>query len=351
MIWRPPARRNDLIRCAGLGRPAVLACILLILAAAPELAAQEFDLSRPNAGGTPTRVLVALYLVDLHEITGAEQVFLADVGLRAEWVDPRLAGKWAGLHGMNLDDVWHPRLTIWNQRGATASLPQRVEVDPSGRVSYRQRWFGRFSTRMDLRDFPLDRQRFGIKVVALGYSRAEVDLVIDSENLRSGRAEALSITDWEVGSARIVPADYALIPGTKALAGAQLEWEGRRYTGYYAVQLVLPLAFIVFMGWTALWLDPSAAPPRVTVLMTTMLTLIAYRFALMREVPNLSYLTRFDYFMLGSTVLIFMILLFVVGSAFLVRTGRAPLVHRMDRWARAAFPVAFAVVLVSAWWL
>jgi len=42
--------------------------------------------------------------VDLHEITGADQAFRADVVLRAERVDLRLAGSWDGLHGMDLDN-------------------------------------------------------------------------------------------------------------------------------------------------------------------------------------------------------------------------------------------------------
>ncbi len=39
-----------------------------------------------------------------------------------------------------------------------------------------------------------------------------------------------------------------------------------------------------------------------------MLTLIAYRFLLGGMLPRISYLTRLDYFLLGSTVLVFLAL-------------------------------------------
>jgi hypothetical protein len=81
--------------------------------------------------------------------------------------------------------------------------------------------------------------------------------------------------------------------------------------------------------------------------MTTMLTLIAYRFSLGTSVPNLNYRTRFDYFMLASTVLTFLILLLVVSGAYLVGKGKVTLVHCIDTWAGLAFPMVFGVVFLA----
>jgi hypothetical protein len=310
--------------------------------------AGEGDLSRPGAGGPPTPVRINLYLADLYEISSADQTFLADVVLLAEWRDPRLAGGGSGLRGMDLEEVWSPRLQLVNQRSVSTTLPQRVEVDPSGTVRYRQRWSGRFSTRMDLREFPMDQHRFHVQVASLGYPRDEVELISASE--RSGRAPILSVADWEIGSARIETADFDPSPGMKTLAGVHLTWEGSRHFGYYAVQVVFPLVLIVLMGWTALWVDPSVVTTRMSVSVTTMLTLIAYRFALGRLVPNLNYLTRFDYFMLGSTSLIFLMMLVVAAGAYLVGRDRKPLVCTIDRWSRAGFLAIFAVVLLMSWW-
>ncbi len=326
----------------------LLACFLLGAMVVSDARAAEEDLSRPGDGGPPTPVRINLYLVDLYEVSGADQTFLADVGLLAEWQDPRLAGRWTGLRGMDLEDVWSPRLQLVNQRGVSATIPQRVEVDPAGTVRYRQRWWGRFSTRMHLRDFPMDRHTFHIQVASLGYTRDEVELIAGQE--RSGRAPLLSITDWDVGQTRIEIADFDLGIGVKPLAGVHLAWEGSRRVGYYVVQVVLPLILIVLMGWTALWVEPSVVTTRMSVSVTTMLTLIAYRFALGRLVPNLTYLTRFDYFMLGSTILIFLMMMVVAAGAYLVGKDRKPLVHRIDRWSRALFLAAFAAVLLLSFW-
>jgi hypothetical protein len=333
------------------GIPLLLAFALLVCWIGPAWCATDMTLSRPNAGAGPTPVHIFLYLVDVFEVSGSDQAFHADVVLIAEWRDPNLAGKWTTIQNVKMEDVWEPRLQVVNQRGASALLPQRVEIHPDGLVRYRQRWSGRFTARMDLRDFPLDRQRFHVQVVSLGYSRDEVELIPDLGGKRSGRAEQLSITDWRLGPARMEMADFEPAPGTKALAGGQLIWEGKRQVGYYTVQVILPLLMIVLMGWTALWIPPSVVPARMSVAVTTMLTLIAYRFALGRLVPNLPYLTRFDYFTLGSTILIFLVLLLVAATTYFFAHNKTALAERIDRWARLVFPVIFGVVFLLIWWM
>jgi hypothetical protein len=144
--------------------------------------------------------------------------------------------------------------------------------------------------------------------------------------------------------------DFETSPGEKSFSGVKLWWEGHRYFRYYAIQTVIPLVFIVLMGWSAFWVHASVVPARMSVAMTTMLTLISYRFALGTSVPKLTYLTRFDYFMLASTILIFIILAVVSVEAYLVSKEKVALCNRIDFWARCVFPVVFAIVFIAAWW-
>ena len=317
---------------------------------APGWCATDADLTRPGAGGAATPVHVYLYLADVHSISASDQSLDGDVVLTAEWQDPRLAGRWPGVRELGLGEAWYPQLQLVNQRAVNTLLPQRLEVDPLGNVSYRQRWTGKFSVRMDLRDFPLDRQRFAVQVVSLGYPRNQVDLIPDVQGKRSGRAERLSVTNWRFGPAQMEIADFEPAPGATALAGVQLVWDGHRQLGYYVVQVILPLVMIVLMGWTAFWLPPSSIPARISAAISTMLTLIAYRFAFGNLVPQLTYLTRFDYFMLASTIFVFMVLLVVTACAYLtLDEKRAALGARIDRYSRLAFPVILAMILLFVW--
>jgi hypothetical protein len=203
---------------------------------------------------------------------------------------------------------------------------------------------------MDLKDFPMDHQRFEVRVASLGYSRDNVELVTKTEKPQSNRARSLSITDWEIGPATAETADFDTAPGEAAYSGALLWWEGQRYVRYYVFQTIIPLVLIVLMGWLTFFVHASVVPARMSVVMTTMLTLISYRFALGRSVPTLTYLTRFDYFMLASTVLVFVILVVVSLEAYLVSREKVALCNRIDFWARCIFPVVFGIVFVFAWW-
>jgi len=185
-------RRNRIRNSGRYCRIAICACLHVAMAAAAAFGADESDLSRPNESAGPTTVRITMFLADLHEVNGAEQTFNADVVVTAEWLDPRFAGRWTAIHGVPLGEIWNPRLALINQRSVVQLFPERVLVEPSGLVHWQKRWLGSFSTRLDLRDFPMDHQRFEVQVVSLGYPPDSVSLVVKPERSQSTRAKTLS---------------------------------------------------------------------------------------------------------------------------------------------------------------
>jgi len=324
----------------------LLAAIFLSAPAAPQEA--PVDLLAPPRNGEPVRVEVGLYLVDLAAVDGAEQSFRADVLVQLVWRDPRLTAP-TGVQNRLLpaDTVWHPRIEIVNRRATERSLADEVRVMPDGTVSYVQRFLGTFTSLMDLREFPLDRQRFYVQV-AVGHAADDEIEVIPAPraNGLAGRSEELSISDWQIGEATLVSMPIVLGENGR-VQGVAVVVDGRRELRYYIVQLILPLMMIVTMAYTVFWIAPGVIPTRVGTVVTTMLTLIAYRFALASLVPRLPYLTRLDWFMLGSTSLILATLLAMAASAYLKSQGNDAAVQRIDRVGR----VAFAVTAVCIWTL
>ncbi len=329
---------------------ALTICFLLTTLLAPQAAEPQGAslISRPNASGR-TQVEVGFYLLDLSAVDGATQSFEADVVVSARWVDPRLAGTVSKPTILAADDLWEPRIEVVNRRSVDTTLSGDLRVFPDGAVTWAQRFIGTFSAPMDLREFPLDRQRFYIQVVSATGEGDEMDFVADLDANVSGQSERLSVSDWRIGPTRIEPAPLFINAGGRALAGIALVMDAERELGYYIVQVVLPLMMIVTMAWTVFWIDPSVVTTRMSVVVTTMLTLIAYRFALASFVPRLPYLTRLDWFMLGSTSLILATLLTMAATAHLQSRGRDELVMNIDRWGRVCFPVVAALVWTIPW--
>lgn len=155
-----------------------------------------------SPAGPPREVAIVLILTDLSEVNGAEQSFTADVFMRASWHDPSLVDATAGIRTLDYDEVWHPSLFVYNTRTATESFPRELMVRPDGRVAYLQRYTGKFSTRLDLQEFPLDSQEFRVQLSAATRGGANVVLVADRE-FTAVRSDFLSVSDWIIGAGRV----------------------------------------------------------------------------------------------------------------------------------------------------
>ncbi len=308
-----------------------------------------FSGSRPNADGQPTEIRTAVYLIDVSQIDGARQEFTADVFLLLSWNDPRLADGSTDVRRIPVDQVWNPRVQILNQRTVSIGFPEQLDVDPDGTVTFRQRYFGQYASPLDLREFPLDRHTFAVRLVVPGYSPEEVRLVADPR-FSAGPPPRYSIPDWTLTPTRLRPEPFAVVPGGPQIAGLVAEFDARRHLGFYVGKAYVSVAIIVFMSWIVFWIDPQAVAPRISVSVTSMLTLVAYRFLLGQELPKVSYLTRLDYFLLGTTIVVFLALIEVTWTSAMFGRGRTEAARRIDRWSRWLFPAVFFVMSVTSLW-
>jgi hypothetical protein len=303
---------------------------------------------RPDAAnGEKTMVYVSVFLLDIDNVSSADQSFTANISYELRWKDSRLAHSEDGSIVRSIDEVWNPRIQVVNQQRLLKTFPEVVRISPVGEVSYLQRIWGNLSQPMDLREFPFDSQQFRFDLVSAGYSPEEVVLVPDPEQ-PSGIADKLSLPDWDITGFASHELVYQPHPAVEPLAAFRTEVTADRKIGFFIVKVILPLILIVAMSWIAFWIDPTQAGSQIGVATTSMLTLIAYRFAVGGYLPSISYLTRLDGFILISTAIVFATLVEVVVTSTLARDGRLDTARRVDNVARAAFPVVFGAVTVYA---
>jgi hypothetical protein len=305
---------------------------------------------RPLAESGPTPVKATVLILDVDSIDSAHQNFSANVVLRLGWKDPRLArngGEGNAIY--DLQEVWHPRVRVVNQQKAWQTFPEQVEVSPDGDVVYRQRLWGTFAQPLRLHRFPFDEHTFQIQLVATGYQPHEVNLV-DDDRYVSSIVSNLSLADWTVQDWKSVTTPYSPAPGYPAYTSYTFSFQAKRLIGYYLFKVILPLGLIVMMSWIVFWIDPKESGIQISVSITSMLTLIAYRFMVGTMLPRVSYLTRLDYFILASTLLVFTSLLEVITTYTLARSDRLTLARSIDRWSRLAFPLVAVVIFMASLW-
>jgi hypothetical protein len=320
----------------GVFKASALGLLLVLLFCSP---AKTLDLPPVN-GPLPHQVYIDVFVFDVDSIDSAKQNFTANIFYRMRWNDPDLAHSGNAPVVRSLDKVWNPGLQIINEQFLRRTFADVVKIHPDGTVVYRQRVWGSFSQPMDLREFPFDTQSFTVQFVAIDFLEKELKFIQDPE-IQSGIASKLSLADWRVTETEAGPLAYEPVPGESSQPGFHLTFDAQRHTGYYISKIILPLLLIVAMSWIVFWIDPSEAGTQVSVAITTMLTLIAYRFAIGNDIPRVSYLTRLDDFILISTLLVFATLVEVIVTATMARGGHIKKARVVDLWARWIVPLGY----------
>ncbi|XP_025987441.1 glycine receptor subunit alpha-2 isoform X3 [Solenopsis invicta] len=83
----------------------------------------------------------------------------------------------------------------------------------------------------------------------------------------------------------------------------------KRRLGYYLFHTYVPTCLIVIMSWVSFWIKPEIAPARVTLGVTSLLTLSTQHAKSQASLPPVSYLKAVDAFMSVCTVFVFMALM------------------------------------------
>ena len=83
----------------------------------------------------------------------------------------------------------------------------------------------------------------------------------------------------------------------------------KRRLGYYLFHTYVPTCLIVIMSWISFWIKPEAVPARVTLGVTSLLTLSTQHANSQKSLPPVSYIKAIDVFMSGCTVFVFLSLM------------------------------------------
>lgn len=296
------------------------------------------SLKAQDVAGQVRDVNVRLFLIDVEGVDTVNQSFTANLTIVLRWHDPDLAHQGPRSVSMSLDDIWFPRVQILNQQKLTATLPRSVEVFPDGEVVQRQRYWGSFSQPLNLQTFPFDSQSLKITIANVGFGGDVVNLISSPD---SGISKELTMPDWNVTGWDFVTADFSFEDQSSNIAGLVFSLEVKRDSGYFKYKVIFPLILIVIMSWLVFWIDPSLAASQISVSVTAMLTMIAYRFALAGMLPRLATLTSLDNFVLVSTLMVFLAMIEVVYTAHLSTNGQLVKARKIDLHARWIAPLIY----------
>ncbi|XP_063590496.1 gamma-aminobutyric acid receptor subunit beta-like [Penaeus indicus] len=82
-----------------------------------------------------------------------------------------------------------------------------------------------------------------------------------------------------------------------------------RSMGYYLIQIYIPSSLIVVISWVSFWLNRSATPARVSLGVTTVLTMTTLMSSTNAALPKISYVKSIDVYLGTCFVMVFASLL------------------------------------------
>jgi len=305
-----------------------------------------FSSQRPDPQGTPTRVAVGIVCNDILDISDSEQTFTVDAWLLLSWRDPRLAdpsrGSAQAFCEVDLEQFWTPRIQIRDLRNFETEYRDITLIDSEGLVTIARRGLITVFSRFDLKDFPFDQQKLVMNIESLyGIKDVEFHVWRDAVDLEDATVAGWQLSEPDVSSS---------VEQARLVDRSVITWgiTADREPNFFARKLIAPVALIVFMAYAVFWISPSQIAPQTGIGATSMLTLIAYQFALSSYLPRISYLTRADFFMLWSLVLVFVALAEAIATAGLMNYGKEEAVRKMDKLSRVLYPLAFGLILILA---
>jgi hypothetical protein len=317
-------------------------------------AVRTADAAAPAA--EPRKVELGVYILDVSDIDEPAGEFSILVLVSTAWQDPERA--FAGTEPKifreeaaveEANTGWRP-MVEFNRTTSPAELNHALmRVFPDGRVEFERQVNITLATTLDLRQLPFDTQRLQIELESFQHLADAVELVLPPENLRM--AERISLPQWEPGklSGTVAPTYRQVFDETYSRATVSIEL--KRHYHFYLWQMIVPLVIVLGMAFAVFFLPPADLSDRMSVIIASLLTVVALSYSLHSGLPQIPYLTVIDWLFVLAYAFLGLAMAGMVWISQVHQRDEALAAHH-DRWLRWAFPLVYVLaagaVVVSA---
>lgn len=248
----------------------------------------------------PALVRVNIYIRSIGKIDDVTMEYAVQLTFRQQWRDERLQYDDLGgqIRYLTLTDqkkLWQPDLFFSNEK--EGHLHQIIvpnvllRIYPNGDVLFSIRISLVLSCPMNLKFYPLDRQVCSILMASYGYTTEDLvflwregDPVQVTKTLHLPRF-TLERFNTDYCTSRTNTGEYSCL---------KVDLVFKREFSYYLIQIYIPCCMLVVVSWVSFWLDPTSIPARVSLGVTTLLTMATQISGINASLPPVSYTKAID---------------------------------------------------------
>ncbi|XP_075749547.1 glycine receptor alpha 1 isoform X8 [Rhipicephalus microplus] len=248
----------------------------------------------------PCVVRVNIFLRSISKIDDLSMEYTVQMTFREQWRDERLqyddlGGQVRYLTLTEPDKLWKPDLFFSNEKEGhfhNIIMPNvLLRIHPNGDVLFSIRISLVLSCPMNLKFYPLDKQICSIVMVSYGYTTEDLvflwkegDPVQVTKNLHLPRF-TLERFQTDYCTSRTNTGEYSCL---------RVDLVFKREFSYYLIQIYIPCCMLVIVSWVSFWLDPTSIPARVSLGVTTLLTMATQISGINASLPPVSYTKAID---------------------------------------------------------
>ena len=301
-----------------------------------------------QASPSPTKVYTGVYVNDIQDVNLETDTYTVDFYIWMRWNNPKVDPS-SEIDLMNSYDSWGTVATPATEK------PVRLKDGSMYRLIHYQ---GKFNTKFPLTKYPFDRQGLTVQIEDFNSSSEKIVFVPDAKPVEL--ASGLSLPGYEVGAPTMTiadqpysttfgdtglkaPADYSRITVTVPVTRPGLP---------YTVKLLLPMLVVLLCAGLVFLISPIHIDGRIALAITALLTLVALKFMVDSELPNVDYLTMVDAIYIVAFASVGMGLLQVVLSSRRLNRGESVDViiardHKTLMIGGAAYLTVSAIVIAA----
>ncbi|KAE9420565.1 hypothetical protein Angca_003880, partial [Angiostrongylus cantonensis] len=254
-----------------------------------------------NDDPEPIFITVNMYLRSISKIDDVNMEYSLHFTFREEWIDERLYFNSPTLKHIILSPgqrIWVPDTFFQNEKYGkkhdidTPNILIRVH-NGTARILYSCRLTLTLSCPMRLADYPLDVQICVADFASYAYTTKDITYEWKEEKpiqIKDGLRK--SLPSFLLSSVRT--GNCTSVTNTGVYSCLRTIIELKREFSYYLLQLYIPSFMLVAVSWVSFWLDKDSVPARVTLGVTTLLTMTTQASGINANLPPVSYTKAID---------------------------------------------------------
>ncbi|XP_069172967.1 glycine receptor subunit alpha-4 isoform X3 [Procambarus clarkii] len=278
---------------------------------------KDYDKMRPpKKEGRPTKVYFHVTVMGIDSINENSMTYVADIFFAQSWKDHRLRlpeNMTSGYRLLEVDwlnDLWRPDSFFKNAKQVTfqtMTIPNHyVWLHKDSTILYMVKLTLTLSCAMNYAIYPHDTQECKLQMESLSHTTE--DLVFDWDaDVPLEVDDNIELPQFDLVKNHTADCTQVYITGN--FTCLEVVFQLRRRLGYYLFHTYMPTCLIVIMSWVSFWIKPEAAPARVTLGVTSLLTLSTQHAKSQASLPPVSYIKIIDMFMSTCTVFVFLALM------------------------------------------